>query len=371
MKKTPLYHEHSAMGAKMVDFAGWALPIQYSGILEEHRRTRIAAGLFDLSHMGEIRVKGRGAFGFLQRMATNDLGAVAGEQVLYTPLCYPNGGVVDDLLIYKMSDEDFLLVVNAANTEKDLEWLKKHSLTERIGAEEIEIIDCSSDLALLAIQGPKAEEILQPLVNADLSEIGFYRFRSEVDLQGSTVLISRTGYTGEDGFEIYLDSGEAIRIWRMLLKAGEEEGLVPVGLGARDTLRLEAALPLYGQELSPEISPLEAGLGSFVKLQKEDFIGREALLKQKEAGTPRALVGVEMIERGIPRAGYKVLAGGAEIGVVTSGNFSPSLEKNIGLALASKEYASPGTKVEILIRNKPVAAQVIKKPFYRKKYKRF
>lgn len=362
MKKTPLYEKHCALGAQMIDFGGWMMPVQYSGILEEHEQVRRAAGLFDVSHMGEIMVRGKGAFAYLQKLVTNDLlGAVRGR-IIYSPMCYPDGGVVDDLLIYKLSEEEYLLVINASNTDKDFAWLKENLI------DEVEIADYSPQYAQIAIQGPKAQEILQRLTDFPLEKIRFYYFQDNVSVSGISAIVSRTGYTGEDGFEIYLPPEKAGSLWDELLRVGRPLGLVPIGLGARDTLRFEVALPLYGHELSATITPLEAGLGRFVKLSKADFIGREALIRQNEEGPKRKLIGLEMTGRGVARNGYPVKYQGKEIGYVTTGSYAPSLKKNLGLALVDADFS--GDKLEIIIRGKGVEAAVIPYPFYTKKYKK-
>jgi len=362
MKKTPLYEKHCALGGQMIDFGGWIMPVQYSGILDEHEHVRNEAGLFDVSHMGEILVSGLGAFAYLQRLVTNDLSGAVPGRVVYSPMCYPDGGVVDDLLIYKMAEESYFVVVNAANTDKDFAWFKEN-LTENV------IIDnVSEQYAQLAIQGPNAQTILQKLTDFPLDQIRFYHFQSDVVVCGIPSIVSRTGYTGEDGFEVYLPSEKAGLLWDELLKAGSSLGLVPIGLGARDTLRFEVALPLYGHELSATISPLEAGLGRFVKLGKDDFIGRDALIRQNEAGIKRKLIGFEMIGRGIARNGYTVSHEGKEIGYVTTGSYSPSLKKNLGLALVDADFSED--KFDIIIRDKAVEAEVTPYPFYSKKYKK-
>lgn len=364
MKRTPLYAKHVALGGRIIDFGGWELPVQYQGIIKEHEQTRNAAGLFDVSHMGEITVKGPGAQRFIQRIVTNDITSAQDFQAVYSPMCYENGGVVDDLLIYRRGEEDYLLVVNAANINKDYEWLCAHAVGD------VAINNVSDEYAQLAIQGPHAARILQKLCDKPLEDIKFYRFRSDVCVAGVASIVSRTGYTGEDGFELYLPAEEAAGVWDVLLEAGRDDGLIPAGLGARDTLRFEVALPLYGHELSDSISPLEAGLGMFVKLDKEEFIGKEALAAQKAEGLKRRVVGFEMVERGIPRAQLEVQKDGVRIGFVTSGGFAPSVGKNLGLALVDIVCAAEGTELDIIIRDKPVKAQVIKKPFYSKKYKK-
>lgn len=364
MKTTPLYEKHLELNGKIIDFGGWALPVEYSGILSEHEAVRTKAGLFDVSHMGEITVKGKDAEKYLQMIVTNDVSVLANNQIAYTTMCYPDGGVVDDLLVYKNSNEDYLLVVNASNTDKDFEWLEGHV------SGNVEVKNVSSAYAQLAIQGPQAQTILQKLVKDDLNELEFYHFKNNMGVGGISVMVSRTGYTGEDGFELYFASSDGPKMWDMLLEAGKDEGIVPAGLGARDTLRFEAVLPLYGQEIDKDITPLEAGLGFCVKFTKNDFIGKDALANQKADGLKRKTAGFEMVERGIPRSHYDVYADGKKIGYVTTGSFSPTLKKNIGLALIDAEYAKEGTEIEISIRNKSIKAKVIKKPFYTKKYKK-
>ncbi|RKD25533.1 glycine cleavage system protein T [Ammoniphilus oxalaticus] len=361
LKRTPLYPVYEKYGAKTVDFGGWALPVQFSSIKAEHQAVREAAGLFDVSHMGEVEVKGPDALTFLQRVTTNDVARLAVGQAQYTFMCYPDGGTVDDLLIYKKADNDYMLVINASNIDKDIEWLTHHQ------AGDVVITNISSEMALLAIQGPKAETILAKLTNEDLSEIGFFRFKQNVEIAGSRALVSRTGYTGEDGFEIYCQSADALSLWERILQAGEADGLLPCGLGARDTLRFEVTLPLYGQELSLDISPLEAGLGFAVKVDKESpFIGQEALRKQKEAGVARKLVGIEMIDRGIPRTGYPVYLGEKQVGEITSGTQSTTLKKNIGLALVKTEALQADGELAIEIRGRRLKAQLVPIPFYRR-----
>lgn len=364
MKRTPLYERHLALGGRMIDFGGWELPVQYQGIIKEHQQVRSAAGLFDVSHMGEVRVQGPDAQDFIQRMVTNDISGAQDNQAVYSPMCDETGGVVDDLLIYRLSGDDYLLVVNAANTDKDYEWLCAHV------PEGVELRNVSDEYAQLAIQGPNTEKILQRLCDKPLEEIKFYRFRTDACVSGVPGVVSRTGYTGEDGFEIYLPAAEAATVWDQLLEAGKDDGLVPAGLGARDTLRMEAALPLYGHELSDMITPLEAGLGMFVKLDKEAFMGKEALAAQKARGLKRKIVGFEMTGRGIPRSQMDVQKDGVSVGFVTSGGFAPSLGGNFGLALVDVGCAAEGTALDIVIRDKPVAARVVRKPFYNKKYKK-
>jgi len=364
LKRTALYPLYARYGARTTEFGGWELPLQFSGILSEHEAVRTKAGLFDVSHMGEIRVRGAGALAFLQRMLTNDIARLEPGQAMYTLMCYPEGGVVDDLLVYKMDEDDYMLVVNAANTEKDFEWLKGH-----LEKDAAALTDDSARMGLIALQGPAAQSILAGLTDAPLDGLGSFRFLRGVRVGGAEVeVLSRTGYTGEDGFELYAANDQLPGLWEALLEAGAGEGLVPAGLGARDTLRFEACLPLYGQELSADITPLEAGLGFFVKLDKGDFIGRGALARQKEEGPPRKLAGIEMIDRGIPRTHYSVHdAEGRKIGEVTSGTQSPTLKKNVGLALIERGFAEPGTEVWVDVRGKLLKAQVVKTPFYKRK----
>jgi aminomethyltransferase len=364
MKKTPLYEKHIQLKGKMIDFGGWSLPVEYTGIIPEHEAVRTKAGIFDVSHMGEITVKGEDSEKFLQMLLTNDISLLNNNQIAYSAMCYPHGGVVDDLLVYKYSNKDYLLVVNASNTEKDYQWMKENIFGNT------EILNVSENYAQLALQGPLAETILQKLTKKNLNEIEFYYFIDNVKIGNIEALVSRTGYTGEDGFELYFAYDKAEEMWDLILETGKDEGLIPAGLGARDTLRFEASLPLYAHELDENITPLEAGLGFFVKLNKENFIGKEALAKQKSEGLQRKIVGFEMIDRGIPRNNYEVYAEGKKIGYVTTGSFSPTLKKNIGLALIDSAYSKEGTEIEILIRNKNSKAKVIKKPFYSKKYKK-
>lgn len=361
LKRTPLFEEYKNYGGKTIDFGGWELPVQFSSIKEEHEAVRTKAGLFDVSHMGEIEVKGPNSLPYLQKMMTNDISKLKDGGAQYTAMCYENGGTVDDLLVYKIADEDYLLVVNAANIEKDYDWLKKHI------EEGVTLNNISEGMAQLALQGPLAEKVLKKLTDANVNEIGFFKFQINLVVAGKKVLVSRTGYTGEDGFEIYCNREDAPYIWNQILEVGKEDGVLPCGLGARDTLRFEATLALYGQELSPEISPLEAGIGFAVKVNKEaNFIGKEALVQQKDNGVPRKLVGLEMIERGIPRHGYPVYSGDTKIGEVTTGTQSPTLKKNIGLALVNKDYSTLGTELDVEIRGKKVKAKIVSTPFYKR-----
>ncbi|WP_138415825.1 glycine cleavage system aminomethyltransferase GcvT [Aquibacillus sediminis] len=363
VKRTPIFPEYEKLGAKTVDFGGWDMPVQFAGIKKEHEATRTKAGLFDVSHMGEIYVEGPNSEEFLQTVLTNDLSKITKKRAQYTVMCYPDGGTVDDLIVYKLDEDQFLLVVNAANTDKDFEWLKKHKI------DGVSITNHSDAYGQIAIQGPKAEEVLQKLTSTDLSTIKFFRFDYPVTFKGvkGNALVSRTGYTGEDGFEIYLDAEVVRDLWNQILTAGEDVGIEPVGLGARDTLRFEANLALYGQELSETISPIEAGLGFAVKTDKQvDFIGKDVLAKQKQQGTRRKLVGIEMIDKGIPRHGYDVFHDNEKIGFVTTGTQSPTLQKNIGLALVQTDYTALDTEVLVQVRNRQLKAKVVSTPFYKR-----
>ncbi|CQR46828.1 Aminomethyltransferase [Paraliobacillus sp. PM-2] len=363
LKKTPLYPMYQKYQAKVIDFGGWALPVQFDGIKKEHHVTRNAVGLFDVSHMGEIIVTGEGSLSFLQQMCTNDVSLIKPNKAQYTFMCYPNGGTVDDLIIYQLDNQKYLLVVNAANHEKDLDWLLKHK------SDNVEITDQSHHYVQLALQGPKAENVLQKITKQNVSDIRFFSFKQDVVLEGieDRALVARTGYTGEDGFEIYIPLSSGMSLWEKLLEVGEADGIFPIGLGARDTLRFEASLPLYGHELSAEITPIEAGLGFAVKTNKEsDFIGKEVLQQQKQQGVTRKLVGIEMIDKGIPRHEYPIYDKDTSIGFVTSGTNAPTLAKNLGLALIDSNYAKEGTIVTIKIRNKYLQAKVISTPFYKR-----
>ena len=363
LKRTPLFESYKKLGAKVIDFGGWELPVQFTSILDEHEAVRTQAGLFDVSHMGEFIVEGKDAESFINSIVSNDITKVAINQAQYSAMCYQDGGTIDDLIVYKLEEEKYMFVPNAANVDKDFEWINEHLKGD------VTFKNISDEVGQLAIQGPKAEGILQKLTDIDLSQIVFYHFAQNVTIAGITdILVSRTGYTGEDGFELYLAADKVAELWDKLLEAGKEDGLKPCGLGARDTLRLEARLALYGQELSKDITPLEAGIGFAVKTTKEaDFIGKEALAKQKEEGIKRKIVGIVITGRGIPRTGYKVFsAGDEEIGVVTSGTQSPTLKKSIGLALVSTEHATIGTELKVEIRNKLIDAVVVKPPFYKR-----
>ncbi|OMF64021.1 glycine cleavage system aminomethyltransferase GcvT [Paenibacillus sp. FSL R5-0766] len=354
----PLYQQYE--GVRCIDFGGWELPVQFSGIQKEHEAVRERAGLFDVSHMGEFTVQGEQAEVFLQQMTTNDVTTLVPGQAQYTLMCYPDGGVVDDLLVYKLEDQHYMLVVNASNIDKDWAWLQEHLIPG------VSMTNDSEQTALLALQGPLAVDIIGKVTDADVSSIEPFRFVQDAEVCGVKLLLSRTGYTGEDGFELYVPADQAAVVWNGLMQAGEGHGLVPTGLGARDTLRFEAKLPLYGQELSATISPLEAGVGMFVKLHAGPFIGHEALLQQKTDGPARKLVGIEVLERGIPRPHYPIYAKGVQIGEVTTGTQSPTLKRNLGLALIDSKYAALGTPLEIEIRGKKLKAEVVKTPFHKR-----
>ncbi|MEK4061110.1 MULTISPECIES: glycine cleavage system aminomethyltransferase GcvT [Paenibacillus] len=364
LKRTPFYDLYSAYAeSRCIDFGGWELPVQFTGIVKEHEAVRGQAGLFDVSHMGEFMVSGSGSEAFLQKMTTNDVSKLADGGAQYTLLLYPNGGVVDDLLVYRLGEERYMLVVNASNIDKDFQWLQKHLTAEFSG---VSLSNISDETLLLALQGPLAEAILSKVTAAPIAELKPFHFIENAEVCGVNVLLSRTGYTGEDGFELYAPPDTAAALWNGLLEAGSPHGLTPAGLGARDTLRFEAKLPLYGQELSADITPLEAGVQFFVKLDKEDFIGRDVLVKQKADGLPRRLVGLEMIDRGIPRSHYPVYGDGVKIGEVTTGTQSPTLKRNLGLALLDAAYSEIGTEVNVEIRGKQLKAVVVKAPFYKK-----
>jgi len=358
LKRTPLHEEHVGLNAKLVPFAGYAMPVQYpAGIRREHEAVRTAAGLFDVSHMGEFRVSGPGALAFVSRVTTNDPAALTIGAAQYSVFCYPDGGVVDDLLVYRLGEEVFRLVVNAANIAKD--WAH---IQAELPAEGVELVDESDDTALIALQGPRAAEIFAPLASVELHPIGFYKF-TEGEVAGTPALISRTGYTGEDGFELYVARDRAARVWRDVLEAGRPLGLIPAGLGSRDTLRLEMGYALYGNDIDARTTPLEAGLGWLVKLRKEAFIGREALLHQNEIGVSRRLTGFRLTERGFPRAGYDVSFRGQPAGKVRSGTVSPSLGYGIGMAYLAPD-ARVGEAVQVHIRGREFAAEVSAMPFY-------
>ncbi len=361
-KKTPFYEKHLALEGKIIDYSGWLLPVQYAeGLVEEVHSTRKDAALFDVSHMGEITVKGKDAEEYLQKLVVNDIATLKDNAIYYSPVCYPDGGVVDDILIYRFKGDHYFLVVNAANVEKDFAWFKENLFGDVV------LENQSSEYAQIALQGPKSEVILQQLTGENLSEMEYYHFRPQVEIAGVNCIVSRTGYTGEDGFEIYCSNDHAAGLWDALWEAGQKYGLKPAGLGARDVLRLEASMPLYGHELGKELTPLMAGLKRFVALEKAvPFNGQDALRKQWEAGIPKKLVGLEMLERGVPREGYPVQIDDQEVGWVSSGSFSPTLEKFIAMAFIDPQEAELGKEVLVAIRNRTYRARIVKIPFYRR-----
>lgn len=361
LKKTPLNSVHRELGGKMVDFGGWDMPVQYkAGVIEEHMATRTRAGLFDVSHMGEIWVDGRDAISFVNRITTNDVAKLIDGQAHYSALTNEKGGVVDDLLVYRFSGERLLLVVNAGTTEKDWAWI-----TDQKKDDSVELKNASSEYCQIAIQGPKAIAILQQLTETELEPIKYYHF-AEGKVDGVDSIISRTGYTGEDGFEVYAAAEFAVRLWNKLLATGEPFGILPCGLAARNTLRLESAMSLYGHELGDDISPLEANLGWITKLDKGAFIGSDVLKEQKAAGIKRKLAGFEMTEPGIGRDGFDIYIGEEKVGVVTSGSPAPFLKKNIGLAFLPLNFANVGQELKIDIRGKKTSARVVPTPFYKR-----
>jgi aminomethyltransferase len=358
LKRTPLYDAHLALGAKIVPFAGFEMPVQYpTGITREHEAVRSGAGMFDVSHMGEFLVEGPGALAFVSFVTTNDPAQLALGQVQYSVFCLPDGGIVDDLLVYRMEEQRFRLVVNGANIDKD--WAHVVGLA---GDFDVELTDESDDIGLIALQGPAAETILQPLVDVDLAPMGFYWF-AEGHVDGAPGVISRTGYTGEAGFELYLPPAATRSVWDRLLERGEEHGLIPAGLGSRDSLRLEMGYALYGNDIDDQTSPLEAGLSWLVKLGKDSFVGRDALVAQKEAGLTRRLRGFRLAERGFPRPGYDVIYGGQAVGPVRSGTLSPTLGSGIGTAYLSPD-ARPGDPISVRIRDRDISGEVAPMPFY-------
>ncbi len=360
MKKTPLNQAHRESGARMVDFGGWDMPVQYSGVIEEHLAVRQAAGLFDVSHMGEIEVTGADALAFIQHLTINDAAKLVDGQIQYSAFCYPEGGVVDDVTLYRFNESRFFFCVNASNTDKDFAWMQQ--VLAESAMIDVTLSNRSNEFAQIALQGPKSEEILAALTNVPLADIVYYHFCEGV-VAGVKMIISRTGYTGEEGFELYLPATAAVKVWQQLLVAGAPHGLLPIGLGARDTLRLEKGYALYGHELSEEISPLEAGLAWITKLDKPDFVGKAALAAQKNHGVPRRRVGLVMQERGIPREGYPVFDGDREVGVVTSGTMSPTLKVGIALALVAPAAAGVDSELQVAIRNRRMSARVVKTPF--------
>lgn len=358
LKQTPLNDEHVALGGKMVPFAGYSMPVQYpSGITAEHRAVREAAGLFDVSHMGEFIVRGPDALALVQKISVNDASVIEVGQAQYSAMCLETGCVIDDLIIYRLTDH-YMLVVNAANLEKDWAWVSTHAADF-----DVEIEDVSDQTALLALQGPGAREILRPLASIDVDEVKYYRF-IEGEVAGAPAIISGTGYTGEDGFELYVGAEHAVTVWRALLDAGQDAGLIPAGLGARDSLRLEVGYALYGNDLDEEHTTLESGLGWVTKLDKGDFIGREALAAQKEAGVERRLVGLRLTGKGFPRPGYDVVSDGEVVGNVTSGTVSPTLGYGVALGYVPVALSKTDTVVQVDARGRLIDAVVQRPPFY-------
>lgn len=359
LKRTPLYDEHSMAGAKLVPFAGYEMPVQYpTGIIAEHQAVRTRAGLFDVSHMGELEIRGEDPLGFVQFVTTNDAAKLDVGQAHYTTICQEDGTVLDDCLVYRFADH-YWLVVNAANTAKVRDWISKFA--DRFG---VEVVDRTPEIALLALQGPAALDVLSRLMEIDPDRIPYYHFVEAV-VVGRPAIVSRTGYTGEDGFELYIDTEHAVPLWRRILEVGDPEGVIPAGLGARDSLRLEMGYVLYGNDVDEQHTPLEAGLSWVVKLDKGEFIGRDALARQKEEGVRERLVGFILQDRAFPRHGYEVRHQGEPAGEVTSGTVSPMLNQGVGLAYIAREFAAPGTPIEVVIRNRPVPAEVVRPPFYK------
>src|SRR5512141_458351 len=363
MRQTPLIQQHRASGAKLVDFAGWEMPIQYSGVVDEYHTVRSHVGLFDVSHMGRMRIAGTGAVSFLQRVTTNDVGKLAVSQAQYSMVCNKNGGIKDDIFVYRLGPDEFLLCVNASNREKVLSWLQSHLAQDKT----VRLEDQSAELSQMAVQGPKSREFLISLGGAALAGLKLHH-TCDAMIGGLSCLLARTGYTGELGYEIYIDANKACRLWDLLVNKGQAWGLKPAGLGARDLLRLEMGYLLYGNDMGEDTTPLEASADWTVSFQKGEFIGIQALLAQKQAGIARRFIAFELIEKAVPRHGFRILDPTAlqPIGAVTSGNLSPLLQKGIGLGYVPARYAEPGTSVLIEIRSKAVPAHIVKPPFYKR-----
>ena len=357
MKKTALYQEHVKLGAKIVEFGGWLMPVFYTNVIDEHITTRTKAGLFDICHMGEIMIEGDDAFRLVQKLFTADISKLTKGGIVYCVMCNENGGTVDDLTVYCFGDNKYMLVVNAGTVDKDLEWVKKCS-----SGFDVAVTDKRKELAKLDLQGPNAEAILQKMTKANLNSLKRFGF-IENEVNGVKAIISRTGYTAEDGFEIYFGVNKAVEIWNRLLTVGKESGIKPVGLGARDTLRLEACYSLYGHELDDSITPIEAGI-SFVVDNKDNFVGKEALIKQKMEGAKRLIMAFEMTDKAVPRNGYEIFKGNRKVGYVTSGTMSPTFKKGIGLGMVEKDNSKTGNEIEIKIRDKLYKAVIVKRPFY-------
>jgi aminomethyltransferase len=359
LRTTPLHATHKKLGAKMVDFGGWDMPVQYSGLLDEHHTVRQRVGVFDVSHMGEIEIRGPEALKLVDHVSTNNASKLKIGQAHYSGLLYEHGGFVDDILVHKVADEHFFICVNASNQDKDYEHIAAHNKFN------CTVENAGANYAQIAIQGPRALETLQKLTKVPLADIKYYWF-TDGEVSGTPARIARTGYTGEDGFEIYVAPAEAPRIWDEIIAAGAEFGVKPAGLGARNTLRLESKMALYGHEIDATITPLEADLAWIVKLDKGDFIGRDALVKQKEAGITRKLIGFEMRGRGIGRDGYEVQIDGTAAGWVTSGGPAPTLNKNIGMCYLPVQHAEIGRTIQVIVRNQPVEAITVPTPFYKR-----
>lgn len=360
LKKTALYDVHRKLGAKIVSFAGYYMPIHYRGIMAEHRRVRTTVGVFDVSHMGELEISGVNAEKYLQLMTINDVSKLNDYQAQYSAMCYEHGGIVDDLIIYRYPDR-FMMVVNAANIDKDFQWMQQHLI------DGITLKNLTDDFTLLAVQGRNAKDVLQKLTPVDLSDVKYYWFTTGI-LADVEMMIARTGYTGEDGFEIMFAPQYSERVWHILMEAGKEFDIEPIGLGARDTLRLEVKYCLYGNDINSSTNPLEAGLGWITKLNKEDFIGRDALIKEKDNGVSRKLIGFEIEGKAIARKGYDIFNDSKKIGFVTSGTFSPILKESIGMGYVAVDYSKIETRLNISIRGSKMKAKVVKTPFYKRCY---
>ena len=369
LKRTPLYEAHVKAGARLVPFGGWEMPVQYAGIIEEHRAVRSAVGLFDVSHMGEFEVDGPGALDALQSLTTNDVAALEVGQVQYSLLCYPNGTIVDDLTVYRLAGDRFMLTVNAANIDKDWAWVTTYTSLAEYQRKGVRWRNVSAETGLIAAQGPKAEELVGRLADHDVGKLGYYRFARGA-AAGIDTLISRTGYTGEDGFELYASAAATARLWAALLEAGHDDGAQPIGLGARDTLRLEMKYALYGNDIDDTTNALEAGLSWVVKPAKGEFIGRAALEKVRAEGVRRKLVGIEMVDKAVARHGYPVLKDGRRVGVVTSGSYGPSVDRYIAMAYVETALAAVDTPLAVEIRGQAKAARVVRTPFHPSRVKK-
>lgn len=370
LKRTALFDEHQRLGGRLIDFGGWELPVQYTGVMDEHTACRTAAGLFDVSHMGEVHVEGKDSEEFLNYLVSNNVAKLADGQAQYTVMCHEDGGIVDDLVIYRRARDRFLVVVNASNTDKDFAHIQKIQTLFKGKAGDLRISNESANYTQIAIQGQKAAEILQKITQTPLAPVKTYWFAEGSVLNGIPATLARTGYTGEDGFEVYVPWNKGPEVWRALIEAGQPFGLKPCGLGARDTLRLEMKYPLYGHELTDETNPLEAGVGWVVKLDKGDFVGKGPIVRAKEAGLTRKLVGLKLLDRGIPRQGYTVHepATGERLGEVTSGTQSPSTKLAIAIAYVPIGSSADGTRLAVDIRGTKVAAEIIPTPFYKRPY---